>query len=94
MEDLKRKLTQLKRVIASKEEEDKKLRTELKEIIEKLFDQVKTPMEFIRGFYLQGDRLVINTNNKSFANELFLVKNQLLEGLWDRKFVVKELVIK
>ncbi len=94
MEDLGRKLNQLKKVIASKGEEDKKLRKEFKEALENLFSHVKTPMKFIRGFYIRADKLFITTNNKSFANELFLTKHQLLDLLRDKKILVKEVVIK
>ncbi len=93
MYDLKNKLALLKKKISDKGEEDKKTRTEVKKALEEIFDDPKIPDTCLRDFYLKSNNLIIVTTNKSFANELFIRKEELLKKL-TKTMPVKEIIIK
>ncbi|PJE50392.1 MAG: hypothetical protein COV29_04460 [Candidatus Yanofskybacteria bacterium CG10_big_fil_rev_8_21_14_0_10_36_16] len=83
-------LSKTKEIIKKQEDKDKKLRQEFKKIINELFPDIKKPLQYVKDFYSKNEKLYILTTNKSFSNELLLVKETIIDQIKG----VKDLVIK
>lgn len=94
MDDLKNKITSLKKKIAAKSKEDKKLREALGIKLAEIFGNKEALTDYIRDFYLQTNKLIIVALNKSIASELFFRKQQILESLQSEKIPIEDIIIK
>lgn len=92
MKDITSKLAVLKSKITTKEKEDDRFRTQFKQTISDLFPRHKNPMDYIRDFYVRDNKLIIQTKNKAFAQELFLRRNYLQEKL--TTITIKHIIIR
>lgn len=94
MQELKNRLSGLRKLIAQKGEEDKKLRELFKKTLLEIFGDEKIPDKYIRDFYFKQGKLIVTATNKSFANELFLRKEIILEKLNSQEMKIKFMIIK
>lgn len=92
MEEIRKKLESLKKKLQKNEKEDKDFREQFQKVITELFPRLQNPMKYIKDFFVRKNQLVVETTNKSFANELFLKREQLSESLKSSRF--KEIYIK
>ena len=92
MKELSQQLKSLKDKFLKKGQEDQGLRQDFKKALIVIFPEIENPLEFIKDFYYKQSILVIRTRNKSFANELFIRKNDLLLKL-NKSNIIKDIVI-
>jgi len=90
MDDFKKRLGELKRKIAKKEEETVFIQNQVKKIISLSFggDFV---LDYIKEINFKNGKLSLFTKNKAFSSELFLKKEELKQKLPEK---IRELVIK
>lgn len=93
MDDLKLNFDLLRQGIKRKEEDDKESRLKVRAALSAVFCSVGATTNTISDFHFKKDTLVLKTNNKSIANEIFLRKSQLKDEIKDNK-KIKNIVIK
>jgi len=94
MDELKNKFIQLKKTLSVQSEESKKLNKQFKKVISLIFNDQKTPEKYVRDFYLKSGKIIVFTTNKSFANELFLRRQGILEELNKENKEISDMIVK
>lgn len=95
MDLLKERINELKKVIQKKADQDKIFRKNFKEALIEVFGEIKI-LEFIKDFYFKSEKIFIQTQNKIFANELFLKKELIIKKINSKsqKEKIKDLMIR
>jgi len=92
MDKIRDRLKNIKQSILRQAGEDKELRKVVKNAINEIFINTKNPLQYVKEFYFKKEKLYITTTNKSFANELLLKKERLVQNFI--KLKIKEVIIK
>ena len=92
---LKGRFSELKKVIQKKADQDKIFRKNFKEALVEVFGEIKI-LEFVKDFYFKSEKIFVQTQNKTFANELFLKKELILKKISskDQKTKIKDMVVR
>lgn len=80
MEDIRKKINYLKAGFKKKENKNIAIKTAIFSAIGKLIGDENTS-KYFNDYHLNGSRLILETKNKTCANELFFKKEQLLSEL-------------
>jgi hypothetical protein len=80
MSFLRENIAELKKIIQKKADKDKLFRKNFKEAITEVFGGIKI-LDFIKDFYFKFGKIFIQTQNKTFANELFLKKEIIIKKI-------------
>lgn len=81
MENIKTKILKVGEKFKQSEDVDRKLRSDLKKIINSLFCELEIEADCLNNFYYRNETLFLRARNKTIANELFLRKEQIKNAL-------------
>ncbi len=93
MESLKTRITSLKKIVQKKKEESELLSEVLKKILASVFLNKKV-LRYLKTFYVKNNFLFVETTNKSFAQEISLKKNEVLQKMKENKVVLRDIIVR
>lgn len=93
MNSLKEKFQTLKEAVLIKEKKDRASQEKINRILGEIFKKQKNYQKYLNAVYFKSSQLVIETKSKTFANEIFVHKEELINKL--KKFhPLTQLIIK
>lgn len=93
MEELRKKIEKLKENIEKKQREDQETSKSFKKALLVVFPGQSTE-KFVKNFYFKNGVLFLETESKSFANEVFLKKTGLIREMNQNKKQINEIKVK
>jgi hypothetical protein len=87
MFSLQDKFQQLKEKVKADQKEDSLLNSQIKTALKALFCLQQDDTRIICDYHIKNGNLILKAKNKTFANELFLKKSELMDAFEDNKKV-------
>ena len=95
MKDLKTQIDKIKKNLSELAQEDQKIRKVFKKVLVETFPDLNNPLRYVKDYSFKNAKIFITTTNKSFANELFLKKEEMILKIEkDGEGLIKELIVK